>query len=90
MDDILIAIILAGIGLSGAYLRAELVLHRRLTAALRRREVLQRELHIQRVRPEQNAFWRRTLHIIEANRYQSLGGAPQKDSPYDSFVTQDA
>jgi hypothetical protein len=54
LDDLLTAIIIAGVGLSGAYLRAELVLHRRLTAALRRREVLQYKLHIERVRPEQN------------------------------------
>ena len=53
LDDLLLAIIIAGIGLSVAYLRAELVLHRRLTGTLHRREVLQYKLHIKRV-PEQN------------------------------------
>jgi hypothetical protein len=48
MDDLLITIIIAGIGLSGAYLRAELLLHRRLTATQRRRELVQRGLHIKR------------------------------------------
>ncbi|MGO9948140.1 MAG: hypothetical protein ACLPWG_14970 [Steroidobacteraceae bacterium] len=59
MNDLLIAIIIAGIGLSVAYLRAELLLHRRLTAVQRRREVLQRELHIKKVRSEQNDMPRR-------------------------------
>jgi hypothetical protein len=113
MDDLLIAIIIAGVGLSSAYLRAELLLHRRYKAAERRREGVQRELLIARVHLEQNgmsrcggtvvspiqinifrlvrvltgsyaflfrsatlkdlhgSFWRRTLHIVEANRHQS-------------------
>jgi hypothetical protein len=49
LDDLLFAIILAGIGLSGAYLRAELVLHRRTTALRRARELVQREVHAKRV-----------------------------------------
>lgn len=49
LDDVLFAIILAGIGLSGAYLRAELVVHRRVTAVERRRELVRRELHCVRV-----------------------------------------
>jgi|HubBroStandDraft_2_1064218.scaffolds.fasta_scaffold90570_3 hypothetical protein len=53
LDDLLLVIIIAGIGLSGTYLRAELVLHRRLTALERRRKVLQRELH-KIVPPEQH------------------------------------
>ena len=56
IDDLLIAIIIAGIGLSGAYLRAEVLLHRRLTAAKRSRELVERELHNTRVRLEQKAF----------------------------------
>jgi hypothetical protein len=47
--DLLFAIILAGIGLSGAYLRAELVLHHRTTALQRARELVQREVHATRV-----------------------------------------
>jgi hypothetical protein len=121
LEDLLIAIIIAGAGLSGAYLRAELVLHRRLTGALRRREVLQYKLHIKRVRPKQNdmptqprtypspirlnispvmrvltgplrlsvqdreirattrSILAGTLHTVEANRYQLVSSAPQKD-----------
>jgi hypothetical protein len=41
MDDVLITIIVAGIGLSVAYLRAELVLHRRTTALQRAKELVQ-------------------------------------------------
>jgi hypothetical protein len=51
--DLLIAIILAGVGLSGAYLRAELVLQRRMTAVQRGGELAQLELHTKRVRPGQ-------------------------------------
>jgi hypothetical protein len=50
LDDLLLAIILAGIGLSGAYLRAELILHRRTTVLQRARELVQREVHAKRVR----------------------------------------
>ena len=49
MDNLLIAIIIAGLGLSGAYLRAELLLHRRLAAAERTRELAQREFYAKRV-----------------------------------------
>jgi hypothetical protein len=50
IDDLLFAIIIAGIGFSGIYLRAELLLHRRMTAIRRRRELVQLELHAKRVR----------------------------------------
>ena len=53
LDDLLIVMIIAGIGLSVAYLRAEVFLYRRFKAAERRREALQRQLHIKRVRSEQ-------------------------------------
>jgi hypothetical protein len=53
-DDLLFAIIIAGLGLSGAYLRAELLSHRRLTAAQRKSELLHLELHTNRVRLEKN------------------------------------
>ena len=52
IDDLLFAIIVAGMGLSGAYLRAELVLHRGTTALQRARELVQREAHAKRVRLE--------------------------------------
>jgi hypothetical protein len=50
VDDCLFVTIIAGIGLSGAYLRAELALHRRTTALQRARELVQREVHAKRVR----------------------------------------
>jgi phage antirepressor YoqD-like protein len=49
LDDLLIAIIIIGIGLSGAYLRAELVLHQRSQAAERQKLTVQRELHANRL-----------------------------------------
>lgn len=45
-DDLLFATIIAGLGLSLAYVRAELTSRRRLRAAELRREIVQRELHI--------------------------------------------
>lgn len=48
LDDLLIALIIAGIGTSGAYLRAELLLHRRLTAAQRIRQLQLRKLQTTR------------------------------------------
>ncbi len=41
LDDLLLAIIIAGIGLSIAYLRAELVLRQEFKAAERRKELAQ-------------------------------------------------
>jgi hypothetical protein len=38
LDDLLFAVIIAGIGLSGAYLRAEYISHVSIGAAERRRE----------------------------------------------------
>jgi hypothetical protein len=49
VDDLLIAMIIAGIGLSGAYLRAELVLRRRTKAAEQRDDLSRRELHANRL-----------------------------------------
>jgi hypothetical protein len=77
IDDILIAIIMAGIGLSGAYLRAQLVLHRRTTALQRARELVQREVHAKRVRLAQNARPRRPRTIpspIQARAPQTVRG----------------
>ena len=44
-DDLLIAMIIAGFGLSGAYFRAGFVSWRRNQAAERKREISLRELH---------------------------------------------
>src|ERR1700690_4111113 len=49
IDYLLFAIILAGIGLSAVYLRAELLLHRKLNVLRRSRELVQREFHAKRV-----------------------------------------
>jgi hypothetical protein len=49
LDDIFIALLVAGIGLSIAYLVAEYLHWRTQGAAQRRREVLQRELHAARL-----------------------------------------
>jgi hypothetical protein len=58
MDDLLIAIIIAGVGLSVTYLRAELVLRQELKAAERKKERALRELHITRPRREHTALLR--------------------------------
>ena len=53
LDDLLIAIIIAGMGLTVAYLRAEYVLHRGSKAAEHKKLIVQRELHANRLRPKQ-------------------------------------
>ena len=58
IDDLLIGTIIAGVGLSGTYLRAEFVLHLRFKAAERRKELVWREVHANRARPEQNNMLR--------------------------------
>jgi hypothetical protein len=50
MDDLLFVQVIGGIGLSLAYLRAEYLSHRRLTAARRRRESVMRKLHMAKAR----------------------------------------
>jgi hypothetical protein len=58
MDDLLFAIIIAGVGLSIAYLRAELVIRQEFKA-LERKELALRELRITRPRREHTAMLRR-------------------------------
>ena len=53
-DDLLIAIIIAGFGLSGVYFRALYVLWRRNQAAERKRDVSMRELHSNRLCRDEN------------------------------------
>jgi len=53
-DDLLIAIIIAGTGLSGAYLGAKYVSWRRYKVAERRREISLRELYANPVCDEEN------------------------------------
>jgi hypothetical protein len=75
MDYILIAIMIAGIGLSGAYLRAELVLNRKMTAAQRRRELMQHESQTKRVHLGQNDISRQPRAIpasLPASVFQIL------------------
>jgi hypothetical protein len=56
IDELLLMIIIAGTGLTVAYLRAEYVLHRRFKAAEREKLIVQRELHAKRVRLAQNGM----------------------------------
>jgi hypothetical protein len=56
MEDLSITIIVAGIGLSIAYLRAELVVRQESKAAERKKELALRELHITRPRREHTAL----------------------------------
>jgi hypothetical protein len=67
IDDLVFAIIVAGIGLSGAYLRAELVLHRRTTAVQRVRELVQREVHAKRARLGPNKMPTQPVSSIHFN-----------------------
>jgi hypothetical protein len=54
LDDLLLAIIVAGGAFAGAYLRAEYGSHRRRNAAEREKWLQQLELHSARLRPGQN------------------------------------
>jgi hypothetical protein len=72
IDDILIAIIMAGIGFSGAYLGAELALHRRTTAAQRKMEAVQLELYTDRTRFGLNDMSRQPLQI-QRNVFRRIG-----------------
>src|SRR5277367_4353865 len=49
IDEILLMIIVAGIGLSIAYFRAEYVLHRAIKAAEHKKLIVQHELHASRL-----------------------------------------
>jgi hypothetical protein len=69
IDDLLFAIILAGIGLSGAYLRAELDLHHRTTSVQRARELVQREFHANRVHLGHNTLPTQPVPSIQANAF---------------------
>ena len=53
-DDLLIAMIIAGFGLSGAYFRAVFILWRRNQAAERKRETSLRELQADRLCRDEN------------------------------------
>jgi hypothetical protein len=70
IDDLLFAIIIAGIGLSGAYLRAELLLHRSMTALQRTRELLQREVHAKRVHLGPTKMPTQPVPSIQTNSFQ--------------------
>jgi hypothetical protein len=53
-DNLLIAMIIAGFGLSGAYFRAVFVSWRRMQAAERKREISLRESHAHRLCRDEN------------------------------------
>ncbi len=52
MDNFLTAMIIAGIGLSITYLRAEFVSRRARNTKERKKAIVQRELHANRLRPK--------------------------------------
>lgn len=56
LDDLLIAIIIIGIGLSAAYLKAEYDAHVRRRTAERRTGIVLPDVHASRVRMEQNGM----------------------------------
>jgi hypothetical protein len=65
-EDLLIAVIIAGFGLSGAYFRAAFVSRRRNQAAERKREISLRELHANRMaRDDKEAPASTTVEIEE-------------------------
>jgi hypothetical protein len=73
MDDLLFAIIIGGIGLSVAYLRAELVLSQEFKAAERRKELALRELHTTRPGGKHTAMLRQPSTVsspIQTNPFQ--------------------
>jgi Arc/MetJ family transcription regulator len=75
MDDLLIAMIIGGIGLSIAYLRAELVVRQEFKAAERRKELALRERHITRPRREHTALLRQPSAVfcpVQTNPFQLL------------------
>jgi hypothetical protein len=63
IDEFLLMIILAGMGLTVAYLRAEYVLYRRFKAAEHQKWIVQRELHVNRVRLGHNKMPQPVLSI---------------------------
>jgi len=74
MDDLLITIIIAGIGLSIAYMRAELVSRRGRKVQERKKAIVQREWHANRLRLEQKRVPVRLRPPTEANLAGTLSG----------------
>jgi hypothetical protein len=79
IDDFMIAIIIGGIGLTGAYLIAEFMSWRRGVAAERRKRAVQRELHI----PTANAAaenrhrqWRPPSRTATSSRCSAIANFP--------------
>jgi hypothetical protein len=85
IDDLLFAIILAGIGLSVAYLRAEYVSYRGFKATEHKKWIVQRELHAKRCvlgttgkcSSVGEGFGARLTHLHTRTQYSSLSDAPQ-------------
>lgn len=75
LDDLLIVIIIIGVGLSGAYLKAEYELHVRLRTAQRRTRLVLHDLHASRVRIEQNGI---PVHVWIAR-------APAQSQPFQTM-----
>jgi hypothetical protein len=75
MDDLLIAMIIAGIGLSIAYLRAELVVRQEFKAAEQKKELALRERHITRARRGHTALLRQpsaVFCLVQTNPFRPM------------------
>jgi hypothetical protein len=84
MDDLLISINIAGIGLSIVYLRAELLLHRNGKAAELKGQLALREAHIKRIRLKENdVAWqpRTNPSPIQSNVFPALRIFKQQNTP---------
>jgi hypothetical protein len=80
-DDLLIAMIIAGFGLSGAYFSAAFVVLRRNQAAEQKRAIIQRELFAHRLcRHEQELRGSSTVEIEKrGNRVTQVQPEPLKE-----------
>jgi hypothetical protein len=77
LDDVLMALLVGGLGLSIAYLAAEYLGWRALRAAERRRGVLERELHAARLAQQSVAVPPRTAAL----RAEFTEAAPERRAP---------
>jgi hypothetical protein len=82
IDEFLLMIIVAGMGLTVAYLRAEYVLHKRFNAAEHEKLSVQHELHANRLKPKQidvpMAVLQNHEHFL---RKESAFRAPAESAP---------
>jgi hypothetical protein len=83
LDDLLIAIIIAGMGLSGVYLKAEYALHVRLKTAQRRTEGVLQALHTFQVRSEWSSVSVRirTRALAQPPLFRTIGFLARNSRP---------